>query len=435
MGLVYVHLSDIHFGQEKGGQLVINDDVKDQLISDVRDIVSKIGTGKAEGIIISGDIAYAGKKSEYESAGAWLDRLTAAAGCDRPAVQVVPGNHDIDMASITPATQTIIDEIAQKGDPSLDKYLEEEEDRELLYKRFSEYRIFAEAYNCPLDGEGTIKGSHTVEIASGRHLRFHGINTALICSKSKTELGSLLLGKRQRVIPIDPCIETIVIGHHPMHWLQDSEDALLYIKNRARVFISGHEHAPSHKVETVTVNCDLLSLASGATAPPKVDEVFTYCYNVIQFDWDEQNHRLQIVLYPRMWNNEKKAFDQDSKNFTNYPCTFELRCRGHAGEEKKAAACIEKTKEGYNQQDPENEKAAIVDNSSSNNADQILLLRFFRELSGKQRIEVLVKLGALPEGVGNVNHSVETNALKLLFTKGMSDELHQLINQILSPKK
>ena len=34
--IAFIHLSDIHFGQEKGGQLHINNDAKAQLIEDVQ---------------------------------------------------------------------------------------------------------------------------------------------------------------------------------------------------------------------------------------------------------------------------------------------------------------------------------------------------------------------------------------------------------------
>src|SRR4051812_16605556 len=105
MAAIYIHLSDIHFGQEKGGDIVVNDDVKRQLLLDARKFVAGLEGGSADGIIISGDIAYGGKSKEYENAGQWLDQLTTAVGCQITDVQVVPGNHDIDRDKITTATQ------------------------------------------------------------------------------------------------------------------------------------------------------------------------------------------------------------------------------------------------------------------------------------------------------------------------------------------
>ena len=43
MSIGFVHLSDIHFGQEKGGKLWVHDDVKERLIDDVRLVVERLG--------------------------------------------------------------------------------------------------------------------------------------------------------------------------------------------------------------------------------------------------------------------------------------------------------------------------------------------------------------------------------------------------------
>ena len=62
MTIAFVHLSDIHFGQERGSQLFIHNDVKKCLIEDAVDLVDKYANGCATGLIVTGDIAYSGKK-------------------------------------------------------------------------------------------------------------------------------------------------------------------------------------------------------------------------------------------------------------------------------------------------------------------------------------------------------------------------------------
>ncbi len=61
MPITFVHLADIHFGQEEGSEIVIHDDVKDRLIEDAAAVAAKAANGRADGVIVSGDIAYAGK--------------------------------------------------------------------------------------------------------------------------------------------------------------------------------------------------------------------------------------------------------------------------------------------------------------------------------------------------------------------------------------
>lgn len=154
------------------------------------------GAGNYGGL--TGDIAFGGRQCEYEQAGTWLDRVAKAAGCDSTSIQVVPGNHDIDRSQITKATAIMLDRIAEKDEVALDEFLEEELDREMLFRRFSAYRPFAAGYRCPLDTSAGLPEAHVAKLGPGKSLRFIRLNSALVCS-SKDEEGKLLLGARQRV--------------------------------------------------------------------------------------------------------------------------------------------------------------------------------------------------------------------------------------------
>ncbi len=94
----FIHFSDIHFGQEKNGTLVVHEDIRAQAIRDCRVIAEQLGS--VHGILVIGDIAYSGKRKEYQRAGDWLDEIISAVGCGESAVFVVPGNHDIDKDKI-----------------------------------------------------------------------------------------------------------------------------------------------------------------------------------------------------------------------------------------------------------------------------------------------------------------------------------------------
>jgi hypothetical protein len=60
MAVAFIHLSDIHFGQEKGSDIIVHDDVKRQLIVDAADVVKKHARSCPRNVHITGDIAYAG---------------------------------------------------------------------------------------------------------------------------------------------------------------------------------------------------------------------------------------------------------------------------------------------------------------------------------------------------------------------------------------
>ena len=115
---------------------------------------------------------------------------------------------------------------------------------------------------------------------------------------------NLLIGARQRVLPTKPGVEIVVLAHHPMCWLQDGPDALSYIRNRARVLITGHEHNPTVDTEPTPNGHSLLIMAAGATVPPS-DETLLYTYNIIEFSLDEAGEKLVVTVHPRSWQDEK----------------------------------------------------------------------------------------------------------------------------------
>ena len=193
MSVSFVHLSDIHFGQETGGNRRIHDDVKECLIEDVQCIARNLETGRATGIIVTGDIAFSGSQHEYRDAAHWLDRVANAAGCAKHRIQLVPGNHDIDRAKITEVTRLVLNGIVAEGDSTLDRVLATEEGRELLFRRFSAYRPFSEGYRCPLSTTAEPE-EWVIRLAPGRSLRFVRLNSALVCS-ADDKLGKLLLGR------------------------------------------------------------------------------------------------------------------------------------------------------------------------------------------------------------------------------------------------
>ena len=440
MPLALVHLSDIHFGQDKGGRLVIHDDVKERLIDDVSGVVAGLPHVRATGIIVTGDIAYSGKPSEYKTAAAWLDRVARAVGCAITDIQVVPGNHDVDHQKISRATELMLANIAREGEHALDSFLAQDLDRELFYARFHAYRPFAEGYDCPLDREGGMASDRRLAIAPGRHLRFIGLNSALICSR-RDKPGQLILGARQRVLPTNPGEELVILCHHPLHWFQDSDDARKYLRSRARVFISGHEHEPAVSLDPVSAGCDLLILSAGAANPADPGDAYNYTYNVIEFDRAPDPDGLNVRVHPRMWSDEIKAFIPDPNGLGRKDPLYTLGCpnfrRGGRTEPVREEAVQAGITEAAHQEQP----ALDHDDHGSPTADEggeempdefpLLLLRFFRDLSGSQRLRVLVKLGAMPpDWQEPLTHTMERRALDSLKARGQLDLLKKAMDDV-----
>lgn len=430
MSFAFVHLSDIHFGQERGGTVVIHDDVKARLIDDIKVVIKKVQAKRVAGIIVTGDIAYGGKEAEYKEAANWLDKVAKAAGCEITDIQIVPGNHDIDRAEISAGCGFLLSQIAEHGEAKLDEFLNNDRDRATLYARFTSYIPFAEGYNCAMDCAGGLASEKVITLAPGRELQFVGLNSALVCQK-KDEVGKLLLGARQRVLPLQLGRELVVLSHHPLHWLQDSDDARKFVRSRARVFISGHEHKPKVNVDPIEDGCDLLTLEAGATCPPDVDP-YTYAYNVLEFELDAATDRLKVIVHPRAWDDEHKRFDHDAVQLQDNEPIYFLGCPNfRAGARPESAQDISPPAGKLNfETAPADVKVVEQSKDKIIVPDEypMILLRFFRDLTDGQRLAVLVNLNALPANWSEESsHAMQRQILDALVKKGRLDEVKAAI--------
>lgn len=424
---VFLHLSDIHFGQETGGQLYIHNDVKEELVEDVAGFVKNEIGSPITGIIVSGDITYSGKESEFQEAGKWLDKLSTAGGCGQTDVYVVPGNHDIDRGQLSEAARIMLEKIKEEGDSALDRCLIREEDKEVLYARLSSYRSFAEGYRCPLDLSGGHAGdAFSLELVPDRSIRFLGLNSALACS-NKDVKGQLLLGAKQRALRNQPGEALVVISHHPMNWFSDANDAQKYLRRSASVFISGHEHIPYTKLDESHEDT-ILHISAGATIPPVSGSEYNFTYNFLNFGWHVDKDSLTVRVYPRCWDNDRKRFLSDTSQSDTTEEEFIVPFK-HRYEHMTSHFPIK----------GEEETNPTVELSKQNMTDECqiqddgltsrITLHFFRDLSAESRKEVLISFGVLPESwPETLSHAVETTMLRHLLSQGRNEELEKFIS-------
>lgn len=442
MSAIFIHVSDIHFGQERDDRVHIHDDVKAQLIADAAREVRKLPGGAAHGILVTGDIAYSGTWEQYQAAAKWLDDLASAVGCEIFRIQMVPGNHDVDRNKLSMGGQHLIDVIRAGGAAEYEKILANKDDRSSLFSRFEDYGRFCEGYDCSLDAEGRYSTNMQVELSPGRTIRFVRLNSSILCTGSENEEEpELMVGARQFTIPISDGEETVVLVHHPMHWFKDSQDAQRYITSRARILISGHEHNPKVSVTSTGENEDFMTLAAGATVPFKSDEIYTFTYNLIEFDWDADNDALSVQVFPRAWNPIKTQFDADDVRLGEPVPRFVL---GSPNFRRGAQTLTVETTEpspdlGETDAAPTVEMVAAVDSEGdlpvapATEGYRVVLLRFFRDLTEGERLRILVELGAM-DGMPDLQmtQAVERRLLDWLVDNGRITEVEKMIAELMS---
>ncbi|WP_413990743.1 metallophosphoesterase family protein [Labrys okinawensis] len=247
MTLRFVHLSDIHFGQEKHGTGPINDDVRRELLRDCRRMIADgYIVEPATGILLTGDVAYAGKEAEFKRAVEWLDELASVIKCDRKQVQVIPGNHDVDLQTLDDQAKLFQGMLRKMSVEDIQAYLNSvaDSDNHPLMQKLTDYRSFAGAYGSDFKSVGQPITIKSYSLGGGKDIRIIGLCSVLISDLSD-KLETMYLGQNQYVVPRSDDHEDIVMVHHPLPWFKDSAIAEKYLNARARVLMSGHEHLPA----------------------------------------------------------------------------------------------------------------------------------------------------------------------------------------------
>lgn len=447
MSAIFVHLSDIHFGQERDHRVHIHNDVKEQLIADAHYVVREELKAEATAILVTGDIAQSGIAEQYAAAGEWLDRLAAAIGCERNRVQMVPGNHDLDRNKLSIGAKHLLDVIRAGGPEKYEEVIGNAVDRASLFARFEDYERFCYGYQCELDVEAKAATNLHVELAPGRSVRFIRMNSALLCTGAERgDNPELALGERQFIIGRKAGEENIVLIHHPLSWYKDSEAVRTYMRSRARILITGHEHNPKVDVDEVEEGCDLMMLAAGATVPFKSDDVFTFTYNVIELEWDPVDDGLIVTMHPRAWAPENTRFEADEKRLGGRQPQFKLGCPNFRQAPRPPVLA---------------DRAAPVDGAQSEDAIEpivelvpveveggevtvmppaiegfdLTLLRFFRDLLENERLRILVELDAIPQDSDDrMTRGLQRKLLEWLAREGKLPEVERLMDELMAER-
>lgn len=396
--LRFVHLSDIHFGQEKDGTLPTHEDVRINLVADCQTQAEELGP--ASGLLITGDVAFSGKREEYQRAGEWLDEVTVAAGCEMTSVKVVPGNHDVDVTKIdflgTLAHKELRAANAADVDSIIEKIMRGDEAANPLLQKFAAYREFAARYGCDFVSGNKPMWARNSDLDDSNALRFVGLNSGQVSDLSDS-IGRMVLGNTQYIIypPAGPKkYEFVVLMHHPLSWFIDSHNAEKYLR-RARVIMVGHQHYMDLKKITREDGSEQLEIYAGATNPEENLGSYTYRYNWIEFDIQKSGSTtLEVTVYPRVWNNDNPSFTADLNRLNGRrSTTFSLACPNFDKTAETPDSSLEVTAPPNLDVEFPNES-----NSMSVKNDDYARLRYFfwKYLDWHKRLEVLVELQILP---------------------------------------
>jgi SAM-dependent methyltransferase/3',5'-cyclic AMP phosphodiesterase CpdA len=292
--LTWLHISDLHFrkGTKWQSERVLNaliDDLRE--LKDRNDLVPDI-------VLITGDIAFSGKKEEYESAKAFVDDLHRVYDLGPDRFYVVPGNHDLDRRRITVTTRLLVRQLLERKDEDLiAKVFEESSEqagRQALLDPFIEYNSFAPP-DCSMSSDQFFWTKRLKIPGFERHTVLLGFNSAWTALEDKQKdllLGSFHVEKALSHSKATKSDFVIALMHHPPSWLADWDEQevsnLLFY--RADFVLRGH----LHKQDQVMVPRGAIQIAAGCAFETRNR---ANSYNFVRVD----DSRGKATLLTRRW--------------------------------------------------------------------------------------------------------------------------------------
>ncbi len=301
----FLHLADVHIGQDIHN-IVLHKDIRNEVINDAKQVYKSIGP--ADSIFIAGDIAFSGKKEQYDEAELWLKKLTDAVGCPEHAVYLVPGNHDVDRDRCSPLAEELQDSWTNKNQDEISKTISLliNEPSEMLIQKFDNFRNFTNGFKGYFISPKEPCWKISIEKWTDDSIRVLGLNSALFSHK-KNEMKRIALGEHQFIFEREPGIHNVILMHHPLEWLADEERIREYLESRARIWLFGHEHEFRIDHKKAIDGFERVEIYAGATNPPRAEEVdFRYNWIEISVETLSRIKYLKIVIWPRVWTSSTK---------------------------------------------------------------------------------------------------------------------------------
>ena len=308
--LTWVHVSDIHETGRPGAEDEHRRLVLKRLLEDL-DRRAEIGAPDPTVVVVTGDIAMTGgavRPEEYIEAAKFVRSLAVRLGVGTR-LMIVPGNHDTRRAQADDATTLRMLRGARGGEERLDDLLVQMQDTKLLERRLAGYRDFLASLTDvdPEVNTGSVVAGWSRSVdARSLSARFVGLNTALLANddndKGKLQLGFGQLRTATEGAAAD--VVMILLTHHPLDWLRDSDEVAPVLGQYFDLHLYGHLHLPASHRAGLLQRRGLISIGAGATYHGLEGSgvgAGEYAYSICSLGWNQNGH-LKLRVWPRIWS-------------------------------------------------------------------------------------------------------------------------------------
>lgn len=285
MNLLILHLSDIHIKTSQDKILGRGDSIG-------RASYKNLAGTDGVVVLITGDIAYSGKKDEYTLAQAFLKDIIKCIKSEKDIpihVLMCPGNHDCDFEAGEPDIREIVLDNIRKTPP--------EEIKDSIIKSCTNVqKMFFEFRDSFVEAEPIFKDelwqSHKITL-NGHSILFHLLNVAWM-SKIREDSSSIVFPIKRFESVVDVASEvTILAFHHPMHWfsLPIYRSFRTFTRKAAQIILTGHEHIQTAGITEDTEAGECVCFEGGVLQEinPEISK-----FNMVLLDLETQEYSIEF---------------------------------------------------------------------------------------------------------------------------------------------
>ena len=318
-----LHLSDIHFGRNYARTKITDpfekkDEIMTELLSYIGSIPKEL---KPEHVVVTGDIAWFGKKDEYAEAKEWFFKLLEVTGLTGKDLTFCVGNHDVNWSY-----GQIIDELTDETIVAIDEAYEYRNicDYEAPIQEYEQFcqDLGVEPYKYYVDDKVEYSysvGYKDVTFSYGNVVRFVGFNTSLLSYGKKISEDKMWIGQSQFYDLMDygilpkskECKYSIALIHHAEKFLHlnelceyDGREATLpLLMKNVDLVLCGHTETGGVPVLKTQEGGGKI-LSAGATY---YNDKHPNSFSMIYIAYGGDKMFFELFMYDGVWKRYRKS--------------------------------------------------------------------------------------------------------------------------------
>lgn len=317
--MIILHLSDIHFGRDNPkygveGDFKKKEEILQDLLCSIRD-----NAMKPDHIIVTGDVAWFGKKEDFDEALLWFKDLLDVTNLSGSDITFCPGNHDVNRSYGNYKTDLNYDDIEIVDQVYLYECVHRMESPLYNYDKFCE-ALGVVPYHYPKTDNWEVSyaiGYKDISSPNGEIFRIVSFNTALLSFIKEYPDDQMSIGQPQvmellkyNLIGSERKQYTIALFHHAERFLHTHEiceydyrvATLPFLRRYVDLVLCGHTETGG--IPVIYKQMGGAEMLTGGAAYYSDNHANAYSMVIVPDNWPKGTER-RICLLPFTYSMEK----------------------------------------------------------------------------------------------------------------------------------